>query len=447
MPDSLKPIIKIKKLNVVYFPGKSNEINALRDINIEIYPGELVVFFGPSGCGKSTLLYSIAGLEKNIDGDIYIGDKNLSEFSSKEIEAFHQKETGMIFQAFYLINSLTVLDNVLLPQIFLSKKKKERRKTALELLDYFGVKNQADKLPSKLSGGQQQRVAICRALMNDPNILLADEPVGNLDSSSANEVMSLLKDLNRNQKKTIILVTHNPAHLNFAHRVFYMKDGGVIETKINKQTDEILPSPESSIMVSRDLELLVRSYSSMSSEGIGSLLVPFKAKQIVSEALIGMTTEEVGEIEKKVERMILMGDRSNEDIFKFLDIDPEKGGMGMDKRTAEKLAEKITGIINEIKVLVEEEKKLKEGRIGDSSGEAIKVRQYLLDTFDLEIRDVNALKIFDRAVKDRINNKIDRMAFRKKIDLPLGKGGVGLNKKTAKKIAKRLELLILGKFK
>ena len=179
MPE---PIIKIKELNVVYFMGKSNEVHALRNINLEIYPGEFIIFFGPSGCGKSTLLYSIAGLETNINGNIMLNGKDIASMKQKELEDFHRQKIGMIFQAYYLISSLSVANNVVLPQIFIEKNRIERKKKALELLQHFGVSGEADKLPSELSGGQQQRVAICRSLMNDPEVLLADEPVGNLDS-------------------------------------------------------------------------------------------------------------------------------------------------------------------------------------------------------------------------------------------------------------------------
>lgn len=449
MPDNpIKPLIKVEKLNVIYFLGKSNEVPALRDINLEIYPGEFVIFFGPSGCGKSTLLYSIAGLETNIQGNIFIEEKNLSLFSPKELEDFHQKKTGMIFQAFYLINSLSVAGNVVLPQIFISKKKKEREKKAMELLDYFGVKNQADKLPSKLSGGQQQRVAICRALMNDPSILLADEPIGNLDSTSAQEVMRLLNELNKKQKKTIILVTHNPAYLNHAHRVFYMKDGRIIETKVNKHVDDVINAKAAeTVSISKDLELLARTYSNISSSETGSLLVPFKAKQIVSEVLTGMTSEEISKIEKRVENLLTMGVKGSENIFEFLDIDPEKGGMGMNRRTAANLAEKINGIVEEIELLVEEENKLKERKVVDSSEEIVKIRQYLLDVFDLKIENIDVLKIIDKAIRERAANKIDHAAAQKIFDRPVKKGGAGMDRRTAKKMAQRLELLVLGKYK
>jgi len=448
MPTT-QSIIKIEKLNVVYGLGKSNEVQALRDISLEIYPGEFIIFFGPSGCGKSTLLYSIAGLETNIQGNIYIDGKNLSKLPDKEIELFHQKKTGMIFQAYYLISSLTVLKNVILPQIAIGANKTERTAKAMKLLQHFGVKEQAQKLPTELSGGQQQRVAICRALVNDPDILLADEPVGNLDSKSAEDVMSLLKNLNKEQKKTIILVTHNPAYLNYAHRVFYMKDGFIIKTKVNKAVNQIVAvakeaEPEPSI--AKDLELLARTYSSISSAQIGNLLIPFKAKQIVSEILTGMTSEEISKIEKKVEDLLITGINNSDAVVRYFDEDIEEGGLGMDKRTAENLAEKIKDIVQEIKTLEEQDNKirLKQAYI---SNEIEELRHYLLDVFAVELKNYTALTAMNKIIKERMENKIDRVALQKRLDLPVEKGGVGLDKRIAKKVAKRLELLILGKYK
>lgn len=444
----MQPIIKVENLNVIYFLGKSNEVRALSDINLEIYPGEFVIFFGPSGCGKSTMLYSIAGLERNIQGNIIIGDKNLALFKPKELEEYHQKKIGMIFQAFYLINSLTVLGNVVLPQIFIKGNKKEREKKALELLDRFGVKSQADKLPNKLSGGQQQRVAICRSLINDPDILFADEPMGNLDTVAAQEVMNLLKDLNKNHKKTVILVTHNPSFLSYANRVFYIRDGRLIETKVNEPIAEMASlKEESKVSISKDLELLARTYSSISAGQIGSLLIPFKAKQIVTEVLLGMTSEEIDKIEKKVEALLMMGAIAENEVLSFLDDNVEKGGLGLNRATALKLFEKIKDIAEEINLLSKEEEMFKKNQITDKGEEVLQIRRYLLELFNINISSSIVLSIIDEAISERLENKIDRSEFQKKMDIPIKKGGVGLDKRTARKVSRRLELLILGKYK
>lgn len=446
-----EPIIKIKDLDVIYFLGKSNEVHALKKINLDIYPGEFIIFFGPSGCGKSTLLYSISGLETNIHGTILINNKDISTMKKNELEDFHRRTLGMIFQAYYLIGSLSILNNVVLPQIFLEQSREVRKKKAMELLEHFGVKAQADKLPNELSGGQQQRVAICRSLMNDPDVILADEPVGNLDSTSSDEVMGLLSDLNEKQKKTVVLVTHNPDHLRFAHRIFFMKDGRILETKVNKVIDRsiaALVQPEAKKPdVSKELELLLRTYSSLSSAQAGNLLVPFKAKQITLEAVANMTAEEIDKIQKKVENLLFRGVEDNDEIRQFLDINVEKGGMGMDKRTAETLTAKIKEIVKEIKFLEAEDMKAKQGRLLETQEEIAEVRRYLMDTFDLNILQLPALEALDRAIKARFENTIDKMGFQTLLHSPVAKGGVGVDKRTVKKVARRLELLILGKYK
>lgn len=445
----MKPIIKVKNLSVTYFLGKANEVKSLKNINLEIYPGEFITFFGPSGCGKSTLLYAISGLESNVEGEIYIDDNDISKLSNEELEYFHRKKTGMIFQSYYLINSLSVLKNVILPQIAVSAKSEERKKRAIKLLEHFGVKEQTDKLPNELSGGQQQRVAICRALINDPDILLADEPVGNLDSKSASDVMELLKNLNKKHKKTIILVTHNPAYLNIAHRVFYMKDGVIIKTKIKSAINEKVSSLEKGdlkLSISKELEFLARAFSDISASP-GNLLLPFKAKQIVTEVLIGMTEDEISDIENKVEELLMRGLKNNDTLFRYLDDEVKNGGLGMDKRTANNLARKIRAIITEIKIIEEEDKKKNLNDNFDPDEKIKQIRHYLFSSFNVQIKNYDALNVINAAIKERLENEIDKKDFQNKLDLPLAKGGAGLDKRNAQKVARRLELLMLGKYK
>ncbi|TSD01617.1 MAG: Uncharacterized protein Athens071425_346, partial [Parcubacteria group bacterium Athens0714_25] len=223
-----EPIIKTKDLRVIYNQGKSNEVRSLEDANVEIYPQEYVIIFGPSGCGKSTLLYSISGLQAPTYGDVFIEGKKLAEMNKKERVNLHRNNIGMVFQAFYLVPSLSIIGNVCLPKSFSGVAKKIREKDGMKLLQRFSIAEQATKFPNELSGGQKQRVSIARSLINNPQIILADEPVGNLDSESAENVLRILKELNEIDKKTIILVTHNPEHLHFADRIIHMKDGRIV---------------------------------------------------------------------------------------------------------------------------------------------------------------------------------------------------------------------------
>src|SRR3989344_9485124 len=193
----MEPQIKIKNLWVAYQLGKSNEVWAAQDVNLEIYPQEYVIFFGPSGSGKSTLLYIIAGLERPTAGEVLVDDKELNTLSEEDLMHFHRNTIGIIFQAFYLIPNLTVMDNIALPQIFMNVGKEKREFKAQGLAKRFDINDLLSKKVTELSGGQQQRVAAVRALINDPEIILADEPVGNLDSKNAEITMELLAELNR----------------------------------------------------------------------------------------------------------------------------------------------------------------------------------------------------------------------------------------------------------
>ncbi|AKM83767.1 TPA: hypothetical protein DCZ46_00305 [Candidatus Campbellbacteria bacterium] len=446
---SIDPIVKVENLNVTYNLGKTNEAKVLKNISLEIFPGEFIIFFGPSGCGKSTLLYSISGLETDIEGNVYIDNKKLNGLKQSEIETLHQKKIGMIFQAYYLIASLSVIKNVVLPQIAIGAKIKEREEKAQNLLDKFGVGLQSHKLPNELSGGQQQRVAVCRSLINDPDILMADEPVGNLDSKSAADVMSLLRQLNDEQKKTIILVTHDASYLDYAHRVFHIKDGVLIQTKVNRAiNDKVVSTIEQKpqISVSRELELLSRSFPSIL-DSINSI-IPFKSKEIVTEALIGMTADDVSKIEAKVRELLEYGIREGEmNFYDYLDKEVEDGGLGMDKRNARKIADKIFDLINEIKNIRDLEDQKNKDKNFDELEEVVQIRQYLLETFSVDLQISQQLTILDNAIKDRLDNKIDSKMFKKILDLPIKESGLGLDSRTAKKMTRGFELLILGKYK
>ena len=223
----MEPLIKIENLSVVYDVGKANETKALADINVEIYPDEYIVFFGPSGCGKSTLLYVIAGMQVPTSGKLIIGGKEMSKASEKDLARYHQTGMGIVFQQYNLIPSLNVLDNVAIPQTFKGESRKEREPKAQALLDRFGIGAFSSRLSVELSGGQQQRVAIARALINDPTVIFADEPTGNLDSKSGHEVVEILKKLNA-QGRTIVIVTHDLELAKMARRTIKIFDGKIV---------------------------------------------------------------------------------------------------------------------------------------------------------------------------------------------------------------------------
>lgn len=440
----MDPIISIKNLDVTYFLGRKQEVRALENIALTIYPGEFIIFFGPSGCGKSTLLYSIAGLETHARGEIIVGGKNVATMDTHAAGQFRQKEIGMIFQAFYLISTLNVTTNVQLPQMAIGAPVAEREKRAQELLEHFGVASQANKKPTELSGGQQQRIAICRALMNDPAILLADEPVGNLDSKSSNDVIELIRELNTRDKKTIILVTHDPSHLHLAHRVFYMRDGHIINVKVNQAINEqvVVEAEREKPKLPKELELLIRSFSSLAPDQVGTMLIPYKAKEIVAEIFTGLSVEELNRIEREVQHLLIDRVTSPGELKEFLDASAKRGGMAFDHRTAVKLAERINHVLHEIKTLASDQ----EHGATAIPEEVREMRIDLIETFELHFHDGHMLKAFDSAVHDRVRSQIDTREFEHRIQLKTEQGGAGVDPRTARKVARRLDLLLLGKF-
>lgn len=231
----MEPIIKTENLSIVFDQGTIKENPVLRDVNIEIFPGEYVILFGPSGSGKSTLLYHLAGLDNQTrGGKIFIDGIDILSLNSQELLQVRKAKMGMVFQAYNLISTIKIINNVCLPLFFHSKNNKESIKQGEKYLDALGVLSQKDKLPPALSGGQQQRVAIARALITEPAIIFADEPVGNLDFKSAYDVLSILSDLNLKQKKTIVFVTHDMNYLQFADKIIYIWDGKISKVELNR---------------------------------------------------------------------------------------------------------------------------------------------------------------------------------------------------------------------
>ncbi len=444
MPLSKKPIIEVKKLNVIYFPGKNNEVRALTDISLEIYPGEFIIFFGPSGCGKSTLLYSISGLERNIKGDIFVKGDNLRTLGGKKREAFHQKTIGMVFQAFYLIPSLSVLHNVVLPQMALNMSVADREKLGHTLLKQFGVFEQAKKLPTELSGGQQQRVAICRSVINNPDIILADEPVGNLDSKSSDEVLKLLRELNDIQKKTVILVTHDPSHIHHAHRVFFIRDGRINRVQVNSEQDRkqspVMAVAHSSL--SAELQEWAKTLAPELS-GAGSLTDLLNSRQLLTEVLTGMTAKEMALLENSVQEL-LRGKSSPRRLFHLLHDESEKGGLHFAKAKAERWTKEIATLVAELRRLQSLTKHRPPSRgASQLAAEARELRRYVLRFRHPAIRKPARLLAIDRIIAERLSRKLDPVDFRKKLSLPLAKGGAAFGPASATTFAKKTESLIL----
>ena len=208
-------------------------LDVLRGINLEIRKSEFVAIVGPSGSGKSTLMNQVGVLDVPTKGKIFLSGVDISQLSESDLAQLRGKKIGFVFQQFNLISTLTALENVILPTIFQNMPEEERLQRAEKFLIMVGLGERMNHRPSELSGGQQQRVAIARALINDPEIILADEPTGNLDSKSGEQIMNLLAQLNREQKKTVVLVTHDLDLVHYAKKTVFIKDGQITHIKDN----------------------------------------------------------------------------------------------------------------------------------------------------------------------------------------------------------------------
>lgn len=221
-------MIQINNLSKVY-RTKTIETTALNNINLHVEKGEFLSIMGPSGCGKSTLLNIIGLLDEPTSGEIKIDGNGIKTYNSKATAKFRNQRLGFIFQSFHLIPDLNILDNVELPLIYRNIGRKERKRLSEAALESVGLKNRMNHYPAQLSGGQKQRVAIARAIVGKPNIILADEPTGNLDSAMGNEVMDILIDLNKTSKTTIVMVTHDANMAKRTDRLMRLYDGTQIQ--------------------------------------------------------------------------------------------------------------------------------------------------------------------------------------------------------------------------
>lgn len=234
MADS---VIRLKEIRKVY-QKQTASVAALRNVTLEVRRGEMIAIWGPSGSGKSTLLNIIGALDLPSAGEYWFDDKLVSQMNDTEISLFRALKVGFIFQSFNLLGNLRAVENVMLPARYGGLFRKQiAEKRALDLLERVGLGGRAHHLPGELSGGEEQRVAVARALMNNPEIVLADEPTGNLDSRNHDEIMDLLVNLNR-EGKTVLIVSHNPDVISVAGRVIHLKDGSIESESANRHAGQ-----------------------------------------------------------------------------------------------------------------------------------------------------------------------------------------------------------------
>jgi len=232
MNKSKKPIIKLRNVCRNFKVGDS-EVHALKNLALEVYEGEFVSIMGPSGSGKSTAVNMVGCLDLPTCGDIYLDGRNIATLAESDLAQIRGRKIGFIFQKFNLVSTLTALENVALPMLFQEVSLIERQKKAEELLKLVGLDDRKHHKPSELSGGQQQRVAIARSLANNPQVILADEPTGNLDSKTGIKILEFLDKLHR-EGKTIIMVTHDAELAEYADRILYLRDGAITDEKKKK---------------------------------------------------------------------------------------------------------------------------------------------------------------------------------------------------------------------
>ena len=229
MPISAsEPIIRAHQVHKTFRTGKI-EVHALRGVDLVVNAGAMIAVMGPSGCGKTTMLNCISGLDSFDEGEIFIEGVDLSKMSDRVRTDYRARRMGFIFQTFNLLPVITAVENVELPLIVTGVRPAPARKRALEVLDQVGLADRAGHRPAELSGGQRQRVTIARALVNNPAIVWADEPTGNLDSKSAGDVLSLMRQLNRERGQTLVIVTHDAAIGALCDNIVQMQDGTIVE--------------------------------------------------------------------------------------------------------------------------------------------------------------------------------------------------------------------------
>ena len=226
------PAVQVADVRRYYTMG-DNVIRAVDGISLEIAPGEFVALLGQSGSGKSTLLNLLAGLDRPTSGSVMVGGRDLARMSSEELARYRRNDVGMVFQAFHLISSMTITENVELPMRFAEVERPERATRVSEALQRVGLAKRMQHRPSELSGGEQQRVSIARALVNRPSLLLADEPTGNLDSRTGEDILNLIRDVSLSMGMTVVMVTHERALAErFAQRLVFLGDGKLLHEEV-----------------------------------------------------------------------------------------------------------------------------------------------------------------------------------------------------------------------
>lgn len=249
----MEKVIEVKNLYKLYRVG-DEVVRALDGVDFNIYKGEFCAIVGTSGSGKSTLLNMLAGLEKPTKGEVIISGEHIEKKNEEELVKFRRDNVGFIFQSFHLLGTMNAVENVALPLSFRGVPKDVRLKKADKMLDLVNLEKHKKHMPNQMSGGQQQRVGVARALVVDPKIIFADEPTGNLDSHTSEEVMKLMQQVVRQQKKTLVMVTHDNHLATYADRVFHISDGKIIKIEDHRSGTEHTEDRDKAILGNMNLQ-------------------------------------------------------------------------------------------------------------------------------------------------------------------------------------------------
>lgn len=428
-----KPLIICRDLSIIYNKGKSNEFKALQGVNTDIYEGEYIILFGASGSGKSTLMYSIQGSLPPGEGTLLIGGEDIYSLPVAERVYFQRFVMGIIFQQFNLIPSLIVLDNVALPMIFANYDKPTRERRAQSLLDRFGVGMVSHKIPAMLSGGQQQRVSVSRSMVNDPKILLADEPTGNLDSVSTQQVMDKIDEINTFDRRTIIMVSHNAAHLSYAHRVYYLKDGRVVREVVNPQRKQIKPVKEGETIVT-ELEQLARLFPYDSVETL-------RVKSLTNYLTQAYTFDQLIRLERVLGRFI-QGKVDKGDLIKALTVPYERGGVEIEEKEAKRMASVAEKIVEQSNDIRRYRAKQNHAGIFFSQHElAERMKTHILKTYNLKVSKEQNENLTEM-IADRVTGVTGEDELNERLMQTVRAGGLGLSEREADDVTRYFEKLI-----
>lgn len=428
-----KPLIVCRDLSIIYNKGKSNEFKALQGVNTDIFEGEYIILFGASGSGKSTLMYAIQGSLPPGEGTLLIRGDDIYSYPPSERVYFQRYVMGIIFQSFNLIGSLSVLDNVALPMIFCNADKTTRERRAQSLLDRFGVGMVSHKIPAMLSGGQQQRVSVSRSMVNDPKILLADEPTGNLDSVSTQQVMDKIDEINTFDRRTIIMVSHNAAHLSYAHRVYYLKDGLVVREVVNPQRKQIKPVREGETIVT-ELEQLARLFPYDSVETL-------RVKSMVNFLTQDYTYRQLVRLEHAVS-LFIKGMIDKAHFIKSLVVPYERGGVEVPEKTAREMAHKIGLLINQSDDIRRFRAKKENDNIFFSQHHlAERLREHLLQVYRMKLNKEQEEHLVEM-IADRVTGVIDEEHFNERLMQSIRAGGLGFSEVEADEMTRYFEKII-----